>query len=166
MDKVRKIAARLWYNKERMVLAIMVALLCWNVYKVMYPPPPAKQTDYTLPKGEVTDVDLPTPPKPFVPRMPQQWDVAFTPNPFWYFSGQKAEGGGDKERQDAGISLLRIKQVGDTWRAQLKTTRTAWYDEGEQFESFELLKIHPDEGTCEVNSQQLGRVIVLRLPGK
>lgn len=165
MDKFRKIAERLWYNKERMVLAIMVGVLCWNVYKVAYPPPEKEETKHLLPKGAI-DADWAranTPASP-LPRVSQQWDTVYTPSPFWYYSGQSELTNKRQGPQSAGITLLRIKQVVDKWRAQLRTTRTAWYDEGESFESFQLLKINPDEGTCEVRSEQLGKVIVLRLP--
>lgn len=39
-----------------------------------------------------------------------------------------------------------------------------WYSEGEPFESFVLLKINPQEGTCQVQSVAKGKVYTLKLP--
>ena len=37
MDKLRKIGLWFWYNKERMVLLVMLVVLAYRVYGVLYP---------------------------------------------------------------------------------------------------------------------------------
>ena len=165
MEKVRKILEWVWYNKERMVLAVMVAILCWHVYKVVYPPKEEPQVEHRLPSGAVPDrplSDVLPPPA----RQSTSWDLVYTPNPFWYLSAQKETGKTSEGPTDAGISLLRIRKVGgDKYKAQLRTANTTrWYEQGEAFESFELLRIDPEAGTCEVRSERLGRVIKLEAP--
>jgi len=165
VEKVRKILDRVWNNKERMVLAVMVAILCWHVYKVVYPPKEEALAEHRLPSGAVPEKRLPDVPPPVV-RQSMQWDMVFTPNPFWYFSAQKETVSTKEGPKDAGISLLRIRKVGrDKYKAQLRTANTTrWYEEGEGFESFQLLRIDPVAGTCEVRSERLGRVIKLQAP--
>jgi hypothetical protein len=159
---------RLWYNKERMVLVVLVAVLCWNVYKVVSPGEETKEIPHALPKGAIDSnysSVLPIPPPP--PRTSAQWDTIYTPNPFWYFSAQTVSNDNRKGPEDAGIRLLDMKKVRDKHRVKLQTAAAEkWYYEGDAFESFELLSIDPDEGTCQVRSERLGRVITLRLPGK
>jgi len=167
MDKVRKIAERLWYSKERIVFVIMLGVLCWHVYRVVYPTPLEGLAEHRAPErvqetaGAAELASLPL-------RQSADWAGIYTPNPFWYFSGLTAgESGPKKEAVDAGIKLIRIKKVKDKYRAQLQTEgSTQWYDEGESFESFDLLKIDADAGTCQIKSERLGKVITLSLPGK
>ena len=166
MDKVRKLAERVWYNKERIVFVIMLGVLCWHVYRVRYPAEVPPETPYSEP-SRVQETDAMAQSAGLPPRQMADWVGIYTPNPFWYFSGLAAAANQPKEVVDAGIKLLRIKQVKDKYRAQLQTeSSTKWYDEGESFESFEILKIDPEAGTCQVRSERLGRVITLSLPGR
>jgi len=166
MDKVRKLAERVWYNKERIVFVIMLGVLCWHVYRVRYPADSPPEKAHNAP-GRVQETDAVAQAPGLPPRQMADWAGIYTPNPFWYFSGLTAAANQPKEVVDAGIKLLRIKQVRDKYRAQLQTeSSTQWYDEGEPFESFEILKIDPDAGTCQVRSERLGRVITLSLPGR
>jgi hypothetical protein len=165
VEKLRKIGERLWYNKERMVLAILVVVLGWNVYKVVNPPTGEKPPDYRPPSGALPPdwrpVEVPLPPDP---RIPGQWEMVYMPNPLWYYSTQSPLPKKTGE-EDPGISLLRIRTVRDKACAQLQTANTRkWYYEGDAFESFVLLKINVDEGTCLVRSERLGRNVTLRVP--
>ncbi len=164
MDKLRKFFERLWYSKERAVLAIMVGVLCWNVYRVWYPVPLPEAAAHTAPQR--VSEDEPTVNVPGLePRQTQDWVTVYTPDPFWYYSQLTANTEKTKDVQDAGIKLILIRKVRDEYRAQLQTeSSTKWYTEGDAFESFELLKIDPDAGTCQVRSERLGRVITLRQP--
>lgn len=103
MDKLRKIAERLWYNKERIVLAVMVVVLCWHVYRIVSPT--EKDTDmpnYTIPKpGPIVEpleeTQMPLPPEP---RQIAQWKSIVTPNPFWYYSSTVVNKAGDSGAGD------------------------------------------------------------------
>jgi len=164
MDKLRKFFERLWYNKERVVLAIMVGVLCWNVYRVWYPADLLVAAAHSDPQ-RVSEDEPPVIVPGLEPRQTQDWVAVYTPDPFWYYSQLTTNTEKTKEVQDAGIKLIRIRKVKDEYRAQLQTEgSTQWYTEGDAFESFELLKIDPEAKTCQVRSERLGRVITLRQP--
>jgi len=171
VDKVKKIAERLWYFKERFVLVVLLIVLggnVYNLYRTAYPKEASKDTTYLLPKASLGEDWTPAPPPPPpVTRQPTKWPEIFTPNPFWYLANQANTSVKKQGAEDAGISLIRITTVQGKNRAQLQTASSKkWYYEGESFESFELLKIDPGEGTCQVRSERLGKVIALRLPEK
>ena len=166
MNKLRKIGERLWLYKERMVFAAMVVVLCWYVYKALNPPEQEDDILMVLPKSEVGSevggVEWPPPP---AARRPVDWSSIHKRSPFWYFSTPGATEQNDRGEQDARISLLNIRVVSGRPRAQLQTESSKkWYDEGESFESFELLKIDPEAETCDVYSERLGKVVILELP--
>jgi len=166
MDKIRKLAERVWYNKERIVFVIMLGVLCWHVYRVRYPAELPAEIAHNAP-GRAQETDAVAQAAGLPPRQMANWTGVYTPNPFWYFSGLTAAANQPKEVVDAGIKLLQIRQVRDKYRAQLQTeSSTKWCNEGDPFESFEILKIDPDAGTCQVRSERLGRVITLSLPGR
>jgi len=166
VDKLKNIGAVLWANKERMVLAVMVLVFGWRVYAVLNPEQSLPAMNYRLPKAD--DGQIPkaaVPPAPAV-RQTVSLEAAYTPNPFWALSSQK-EARASQGPEDAGISLLRIqKGRGGRVRAQIRTTSsTQWFDEGAPFESFHLLQINPEDGTCLVQSERLGKNITLRIAG-
>lgn len=167
MDKIRKILERLWYNKERLVFVILVGVFCWNMYKVLNPEKDPEPPPLAPPKTSLDDERLPieVPPPPPTPQS-TQWTTIYTPNPFWYYSGgSKDDNQGPKGPEEPEIQLVRIQKVGDRYRAQLRTVnQTKWYDENEEFESFVLLKIDPENKSCQVRSEGSGRVITLRIP--
>lgn len=166
MDKIRKLAERVWYNKERIVFVIMLGVLCWHVYRVRYPAELPAEKAHNAP-GRAQETDAVAQAAALPPRQMANWTGVYTPNPFWYFSGLTAAANQPKEVVDAGIKLLQIRQVRDKYRAQLQTeSSTKWCNEGDPFESFEVLKTDPDAGTCQVRSERLGRVITLSLPGR
>jgi len=164
VDKIRKLVESLWYNKERIVFGVMVCILLWHVYGIFNPPPDEAPLVLHEPNDDIKEVlkniaAVPPPPdvRPLVP-----WEGIYTPNPFWALSGQSSIL--SRERgDDADISLIQIQQgIGGRWRAQLRTNVTDWYDEGESFESYQLLKIHPENNTVEVRSDRLGKVLTLK----
>lgn len=164
MDKLRKIGERLWYNKERVVLVAMVIVLCWNVYKVAFPPKPEEEKAHPVPSAEVSgqisgEIPLEPQPKPLT-----DWKPVYEPHPFWSLSGATVSGGGSGEDKDPGVTLVDIKKVGSKYRAKLKTASSnKWYDENEKAEDFELLSIDPDARTVKVRSERLGRTVELSI---
>lgn len=166
MEKMRKFGERLWYNKERIVLVIMISILCWHVYSVVNAPVEAgSATNFQYPSSNLEDIERAQIPPPPAPAIPTSWKGVYTPNPFWFYSGASTQTGISRDSQDPGIKLLRIQEMPDgKLRAQLQTTATNWYSEGAQFETFQLLKIDPG-GSCQVYSEGLGKVIVLTVAG-
>ncbi len=137
LDKIQKIVIWFWWNKEKFVLLILVGILGYRVYVIAYPPPPEKEEVYSPPRKEVPDeLKPPLPPLPPAISIPGTYASLWRENPFWYFSGeqQASQGAGTITEKDLGITLLNIRQVGERWRAQLRTrSTTKWYDEGEEY---------------------------------
>lgn len=165
-DKIRKIAAWIWNNKERMVLVLMVGFLMYRVYQVFFPPPPPEEAALrppaqSLPEDPPPGVSPPRPPVQPPMRLPGDYATIHQRNPFWYFGRQQAGSGSDAST-DVQIDVLRIREVNNQYRAQLRTaTTTGWYNEGERFEEFELVSIDPDEDSVTVYAERLGRRITL-----
>jgi hypothetical protein len=171
MDKLRKIGLWLWYNKERMVLIVMVVLLAYRVYGIMYPAP--QQTYKRIPQPQLAlpedgeerkDLGLPSAPPIQPPTgVPGTYTSLFERNPFWYYSSQaKQEQGETVQAADLNIKLVDIQDVGGKPRARLRTSSTTkWYSEGEQFEEFELVEINPVEKTVVIYSERYSRQFTL-----
>ena len=166
MDKIRKLADRIWYNKERIVFAILVVILGWNAYRALNPSDTGEQRMYRFPKNDIgdrLDVKMPAPPDP--PRL-AQWKGLYTPNPFW-FNPSERRSEGQEQSEEANIALLRIRDVRGEPRVQLRTaSSTKWYSEGEQFESYQVFSIDPEAGTCQVRSERTGRNLTLNQVGQ
>jgi hypothetical protein len=168
VDKVRKLAEAFWYNKERIVLGVMVCILLWHVYTIIYPPPEPELKTFVVPRAEnIADAvkDIAPPPEPPDERPVAQWEGIYTPNPFWALSAQSSTTSRTASAP-ADISLIQIQEGRPgKWRARLKTNVMGWYDEGDSFESFQLIKINPENNSVEVRSDRLGKVLTLKAQG-
>lgn len=168
MDKIRKLAEAFWYNKERIVLGVMVCILLWHVYSIFNPPPEEEPEEFIIPDGgRIADVlkEIAAPPDPPDERPVAQWEGIYTPNPFWALSAQSSITS-RTSNAPADIRLIQIMEVRPgKWRARLKTNVIGWYDEGASFESFQLIKIHPEDNSVEVRSDRLGKVLTLKAQG-
>ena len=123
MDKLRKIGSWFWYNKERMVLAVMVIVLAYRVYGIVYPPEsevwpriPVPQTELPQTDEEKQALGLPSsPPIPPTDGLPGPYTSLYEKNPFWYHASQAQTK--DKEgvnAEDLNIELLDIQDVRQT----------------------------------------------------
>ena len=168
MNKIRKLAETIWYNKERIVLGVMVCILLWHVYSIFNPPQETEPKKWQVPKVEnIPEVlkKIAAAPEPPEDRAVTQWEGIYTPNPFWALSAQSTVAS-KTVNAAADISLLQIQQGrGGKWRARLKTNVVRWYDEGESFQSFQLIKINPEDNSVEVRSDRLGKVLPLKAQG-
>ena len=168
MDKIRKLAEAIWCNKERIVFGVMVCILVWHVYSIFNPPPEEKPKEFVVPRVEnIADAvkDIAASPDPPEERPVAQWEGIYTPNPFWALSAQTSVTS-RTANAPADISLIQIQEGrGGKWRARLKTNVMGWYDEGDSFESFQLLKINPEDRSVEVHSDRLGKVLTLKAQG-
>ncbi|MCX6575278.1 MAG: hypothetical protein NTV82_02670 [Candidatus Aminicenantes bacterium] len=168
MEKIRKLAEAIWYNKERIVLGVMVCILLWHVYTIFNPPTEVKPQQFSTPRKENIEQvikEIAAPPDPPEERPVAQWEGIYTPNPFWALSGGTSTTSSTTTAA-ADISLIQIQQGrGGKYRARLKTNVMGWYDEGDSFESFQLLKINPEDHSVEVRSDRLGKVLTLKAQG-
>lgn len=175
VDKLQKIGAWLWRNKERAVLLVMLVILGYRGYQLVSPPPMPNWPRLQPPKPQLPDdlselaeqnVELPPVPSPRPPAdVPESYASLYQKNPFWYYSGSgSSQGDQEITVEQLNIQLLNIQQVQGRWRARLRTTSTTkWYDEGEQFEEFEVIRINPDNQTVEIRSERYGRNFTLQL---
>lgn len=163
MDKFRKIGLWLWQNKERLVLGLLVVVLSYRVYKVVSEQPePPKLPD--RPAG--SDFQAPELPKAPPQPVPENYSSLHSRNPFWYYSNPPT--GGDSQAgatEEEEIHLLGIQALprGRGYTAQIRTKAAKWYREGEEFESFKVLKIDPKSQEVEVYSGKSGNTITLRM---
>lgn len=171
MDKLRKIGSWFWYNKERMVLIIMVIVLAYRVYGVISPAEPPSWSPIPIPQTELPQTEeerqalgLPgLPPLAPTDGLPGTYTSMYDRNPFWYYSGQKDDRDKGIDEKDLNIQLLKIQDAGGKPRAQLRTTSaTKWYSEGEQFEEYELVSIDPDTESVVVYSERYSRQFTLK----
>lgn len=170
-DKFVKAGNWLWYNKELLVLLVMVGILGYRVYGVVSPPPPPKwsalprpQTELPADPAELQGIELPGDPTPRPPMdVPGSYAALYNRNPFWYYSGQQKQ---DTKQEvtaaDLNIKLLDIQNAGGRLRAKLRTqSTTAWYSENDQFEKYELQRIDPDNNSVEIYSERYARTFTL-----
>ncbi len=170
MNKLRKLGEALWYNKERIVLGVMVCILLWHVYGIFNPKEEAEPQQFRSPSGENIQgavAKLVAATDPPEERPVGQWEGIYTPNPFWALSAQASTASRTSSSSSDNISLINIQRgPGGKWRAQLKTPSvTKWYDEGESFESFRLMKIDPQSNSVEVHSERSGKTLKLVAQG-
>jgi hypothetical protein len=152
-----------------MVLAVMVGFLIFRVYQVVYPDPAGPTTDDVRPPRSKVPDDVETPGiPPTIPGVPRtdDWSRLWRFNPLNY--RQPRTRGGSTTDPSAGeidLQVIRISPFGQgKYRAQIKSPgRTGWYEEGQAFESYELLAIDADAGTVTVFSEQLQRSVELQL---
>lgn len=175
VDKLRKLGAWFWLNKERMILIAMVVFLVYRVWQVVYPPPPAEGPRVVSPKNNlpedpqeraalVAEGVLPPPPPPReLTEIPGTYAVVHRNNAMWYYSGNTATTE-EVTPEMLGLFLVDIQRAGNVLRARLQTrTTTKWYNEGEQFEEFELVQINQEQGTVEVYANQYGRRLTVTM---
>ena len=172
MDKIRKTIEWLWRSKERMALAVMVVVLGVRVNQVLHPKEDVDPPVHRIPRTTVPDdpaereeLGFPGPPPPPPPSLvPKVWKPLVGKNPFWYYASPDRVGRGSEETGpgDADIELLLIVERPDGPRAQFRAGNTKeWHNEGDQFQKFELIRIDPDAGECELYSAGLGKRITI-----
>ena len=157
-----------------MVLALVVVVLCSRVYEVLNPEDPPPMPTYSFPQrmpptdlAELRQLGFPgPPPPPPPPRRLKPWTSLRKRNPFWY----NPTSGGDEDQKlagffrDPGVYLLNITPGKDgVPRAQLQTRSSRkWYDEGEQFEKFELISIDPENEECVIYSEEFKERVTIK----
>lgn len=166
MDKLRKIGLLLWQNKERMVLVLLVAILAYRVYRVMtetyeIPDPPRLGAAPVKEPGseDTANAALPAP-----ETSSENYQSLSERNPFWYY-GTRTEGASAQDvTEEDDILLLDIQpRPGGRYAARIQTRGVKWYQEGEEFESYQVLKIDPEARTVEVYSGKSGTTLTLTM---
>ncbi len=165
MEKLRKLGNRLWRNKERIVLAVMVCVWGFRMYRVLQPDESTVETHVQMPKTEIPEGMIPSAPPLMLERdRPVDAVTLVRMNPFSVVGGGTTTSSTTKN-EDPGITLQRIVKWRDgTYRAEVvtKTSKTWRVSEGEQFENFTVMRIDPEGGIVEVFSNELDRAVTLR----
>lgn len=165
MDQLRKVGDWLWRNKEKLVLAGLVIVLIYQVYKVRFAPTEAEQEEviFQPPRGSVPPgaaTEMPDPPPPLPDRPDTKRLVSA--NPFsaeGLGEGRDAEGGPELDAE-----LLAIRPFsGGTWVAEIRTQteRPKRFGVGEGFESFKVISIDPTEQKVVIYSEEHRREFTL-----
>ena len=159
MDQLIKLRAWLWLNKEKILLGALVLVLCFQVYKVVYPPEvelpdPPKPPKNTMPEDSRILPGMP----PIIPPLPDRVPATglIENNPFTVYGIDR---GTERDRKPQ-LWFVGLRPWGDGWRAEITTNpnaRPKRYQEGEEFESFRLEKIDVENKEIVVYSQADGR---------
>lgn len=162
VDKLRKFGELLWLNKERFILVVMVGILCFQVYKVLYPEQKAAAAPPREPQAAPGEAEPPpSPPDSPLATAFGDYPSLYRRNPFWYMSGRNQKNSGQSS-EEINIKLLNIRNVSGRIRAQIQTaTTTQWYDVGAGFEQFRLESVDESGGTATVYVESLGKDITL-----
>ena len=165
-EKIRKLTAWVWNVKERIILAIMVAILCERVYDVMNP----KSVDDALPiprkpASDASGVIPPNnPPPPPSDLIGESWSLLHI-RPVTLFEKPYI---GQRDRDDdfgSNLELQEMRKSGKNYSVKISTGqgRARWYREGESFESYEIVFIDPDKETVQVYSEEANKTITLNI---
>ena len=164
MNLLRKFGIWLWNSKERLVLAFLVIILCYRVFMVVSPQQMANSINPpSPPRSSITINDIlglePPPPIPVV-QQGSDWRPLWR-DPLWAWNMQRSPGDPrDPESGEERIRLLNIQSSGERLSARIQVGRsTHWYQEGENFFSFTLLRIDKDNECCDVFSEARNRPI-------
>ncbi len=127
--------------------------------------PPRRIPDPTNLPDEWTEEEgrPPAPPPNPLPPAPIPFQPLVNDNPFTATTATTDGRPGDERRPD--LRLLAIREWGTSgiYRANILTRTRGWYEEGEQFETYELVSIDPEAGTVEIFSEQHGRIFTYSL---
>ncbi len=141
-----------------MVLAGLVLVLIYQVYKVKFAPPEAEEEGviFVPPSGTMSNFDIELPPPP--PPDPDRPDTKrlVRSNPFSAIGlGQGGTGSDGEKRPD--LELIKIiPYTGGTYVAQIRTqtARPKLYGIGEQFESYRIISIDPTAQEVVIYSEE------------
>jgi hypothetical protein len=166
LDQLRKVGNWLWRNKEKLVLAGLVIVLIYQVYKVRFAPTEAEREEviFQPPRGSVPPgerEDFPDPP----PALPDRPDTKrlVSSNPF-SAEGLGEGGPGADGGPQVDAELLAIRPFsGGTWVAEIRTQteRPKRFGVGEGFESFKVISIDPAEQKVVIYSEEHRREFTL-----
>jgi hypothetical protein len=160
-DKIRKLGAWFWRNKERLILAVMVIFLCTRVYEVFkeqeidttFISPPGLLNDFKIQELEAANQLPPFPPPPPPTPFPYgQYGALVEQNAFFYHA--TSQGGSTSQEQQWDLSIERIAEpTPGAVRVRVRHGNvSAWYNEGESFAEYELQAVDVASKTVTIYS--------------
>jgi hypothetical protein len=164
-DKLRKIGRFIWNNKERLILAGLLAYLVYRVYLVLQAVPEEQVLIHpvhnAIPERIMAELEesgdlppVPPPPAP-APYPYGQYASLVRTNPFYMHATTAAAGGG-QETQQWDVAVLDVQEpIPGKRRARIRHgTSTAWYDEGDSFVAYELTAVDMEARTATIFSTE------------
>ena len=153
MNRLRKIGQWFWRNKERMVLAVLVVILCFRIYRMLNPIP--DETAEAVPPsraGNQLPLDAERPPLPLPLEAVYEvddWSSLSRRNPF-FWSNVTGSGEVSVDGVPQDLKVVRIRETRDgVFSAQIRTqSSTKWYNEGDEFEIYTLQRIDAEAKCC------------------
>ena len=166
MDKLRKIGEWLWKIKEKIVLCALVIVLCVRVYGVAVKSPPV-MPDYRMPKARWEPPEGAMPPSwPDPPDRPDTTKLQEN-NPFTTRSLRRDSDDMNVQDTRPNLTVLKIQQTPKGPRVEIRTqtVRPKWYEEGEPFESFEIIRIDVENLTVDIYSEEHRNTFTVKVEG-
>lgn len=167
MDKIRKTFQWLWFAKERIVLVAMLFLLGVRIHSIFNPEAGEDPiASFGPPRTELQeDVDRPgIPPRTATSDIKGDWASVVRQPPFIY---DDREGSGGPRTPDPsaalGLKLIMIQTTRGITKAFIETPNGArkWYEEGESFEKYQLLRIDAENNTCDLYDDSEAREVTI-----
>lgn len=148
-----------------MVLAVMVVFLCSRVYQVVQPQEDKTGKIFRRAGNELPD-DVERPGQPaLIPDInyEERYDSLYTRNMLTYNPAGIRAGRDTEGEAPLDLSLLLINETSNgVFRAQIRTSQSRkWYDEGEAFESYQILSIDPSTLCCDIFAENIGRRVTI-----
>ena len=175
MNRLRKIGAWIWRNKERILFGVLVVVLCFCVWKVVNPdPPPELSVDTRPPNSELPqdwEEGPPAPPASTPDPLPRAaTDALLSDNPFTVHGGPSAPGAKpaaaskSAEEPEAEVTLVRISQgPGDSYRAELRiNNRPRRVSQGDVVDGYRIERVDGRNNTVIVVSEESGKRTTLK----
>ena len=142
----------------------MIAVFAYRVWIVANPQEAIEPLPpFATPRSDVNPLVTDPAGEPMPPPPPPPVGDLVRNNMFWVYA-RDVTGDGQATQQQINLRLVNIIQNPDgSVRANLRTNRTYWVEEGAQFETFIVREVNVDDGYVVVFSEQLGDEIRLDL---
>lgn len=163
MNKLRKLGTWLWRSKERMLLAVVVVILCYQVWTLLHWEPLVVDP-IPEPRRE-PPADWPGPPKPVITPVPPvrpSYEALVLNNPFTVYGSTEPADEKKPERPDLGVQLVAIRPwKNNEVRAEIAVRgKRVRIKEGDSIDQVNLRldKIDAENQSVVLSSDEYGRI--------
>ena len=159
MDKLIKFGKWVWFAKERAVLGVVLLVLCFSVYRVVFPPPPEAPADVPpAPSTSVAEIeDVPPPPPDYPAPYPQmEFRDMVRANP-WSWDDSRRGGPAQPEGPDVELDRIMMNRV----RLIIDGQRSRLLKEGDTFEGYTVVSVDETAQSCVLESAETGETLQL-----
>lgn len=170
MDKLHKFGVKLWRNKERMILVLLLCVLGFRVYQLVNPPPPPEPKPHSAPRASIPDDWPDGPPVPEEGLRSVEMasgDALLADNPFTRLASTSASATKKSAESDAtqGLKLVRVtesKRDGSISAMISVSGVTKRVQQGDEVKAgVRVQRIDVQAGTVELSTPEAGGSITL-----